>query len=228
MYPVGAEGNEELGFTFKGLVLAATWRDVRDRAIFREDLRARLSDYVLSVPSLTARGADIRQLAEECVAELQAAFRHNRDELLKNTGKMNIDRTRLEKEAEAIASFRLTDDDLETVEQTEWHRRGELRGLVQTIRRAIRSGASLEECLAPEVVEERSTDVALAAFEWLMENEFPEGITLVKAFGGFEGDARRRLAALLKSSPERFAAVARRLQRDPSKLKEDLRELTRG
>jgi hypothetical protein len=102
------------------------------------------------------------------------------------------------------------------------------RGLVQTIRRAIRSGASLEECLAPEVVEERSTDVALAAFEWLMENEFPEGITLVKAFGGFEGDARRRLAALLKSSPERFAAVARRLQRDPSKLKEDLRELTRG
>jgi MoxR-like ATPase len=51
-YRLGGEGNNDFGFSFRGLVVLATWRQLGDQ-VLRPDLRQRLLQNRIQVPSLS-------------------------------------------------------------------------------------------------------------------------------------------------------------------------------
>jgi len=71
-YRVGGEGRDEYSFTYLGLTIAATWRPL-DR--IRPDLRARLSDHVIVVPSLSERRDEIDAIVDGLLAETKGAHK---------------------------------------------------------------------------------------------------------------------------------------------------------
>ena len=50
---VGAEGNAEFSFVFRGLVVLATWRDIDGESELRDDFRQRICQHRVRVPGLS-------------------------------------------------------------------------------------------------------------------------------------------------------------------------------
>lgn len=158
VYRVGGEGREEYGFEFQGLTLAATWRDPNET--IRADLRARLSDHVLQVPSLVERVDEFPSLCRTILDEIKSEHERWLNQTL-GTGEaavelaqgaraeapvVGIDRTRLEARGKSVAAVRATPALVDSLRRVDWVRHGELRGLTQVLRR-IALGATVDEAV---------------------------------------------------------------------------------
>src|SRR5207302_6570874 len=67
-YRLGGEGNSDFGFTFRGVVVLATWRLLDDH-VLRPDLRQRLLQNHIQVPSLSQYAPETRRLFLASVVE---------------------------------------------------------------------------------------------------------------------------------------------------------------
>ena len=59
VFRTGGEGNTEFQFSYAGVIVSATWRDLSDSGRIRPDLLSRISDYVIDIPGLDERLDDL-------------------------------------------------------------------------------------------------------------------------------------------------------------------------
>lgn len=165
VYRVGSEGSG--GYRFLGLTLGATWRDVSDDSVLRSDLRDRLSDHVIRVPSLSERSADLELIIRSILEDLKSQVVEWGDQLRKAPVD-GIDRPRVDGLKERVRHFELTSADLELLVRHDWARCGELRGLVQVLKRALVGVADLRTALASTIATSSAKRSAADSFFELM------------------------------------------------------------
>lgn len=222
VYPVGKEGNDDYGYVFSGLALAATWRNFDD---LRPDLVARLSDHVIRLVPLSERLDDLPELIEVIVAETRRSF-SDRIGRLRGVDSKKIDFERFQTEA---PEFRLKGADLDLLRRIDWNRHGDLRGLTQIVRTSISRGIPIKDAVAahetPERREGTNRELALSLLERIAAG--PSGTPLSRHVHDFELSTRKELAALLRGDTRLLSELAQTLGCDTATLKRQLGDLAR-
>jgi DNA-binding NtrC family response regulator len=225
MYPVGLTGRESAVYRFEGLTIAATWKGLDN---IRPDLVARLSDHRLEIPSLTDRREDIPELASLVLAELRRAPRETVERILEVPNE-SVDKERLKATLNA-GEFRLTRNDIRVLQRAPWQDLGELRGMTQVIRRAMRGDITMRVALerhARAMAQQTPPSHPDPLYSRVLESRIAEGDTLTSAVGRVEGDMRAELVQTLKADRAKLERVARHLGRDPVEVRRRLSELPR-
>jgi DNA-binding NtrC family response regulator len=222
--PVGAEGDEEQSYSFRGLTLAATWKDPRQ---LRPDLRARLADHVIRVPALSERIEDLPIIAEVVLAELQREADEDLKRILKAEVE-GVDRERLA--AQNPMHFKLTQEDFTILKSADWAAHDDLRGLEQVISRACRDKCSIGEALVrhhPVLTEPTDRADNASALLTKLFGMTPSGAGLSGFVGQAEQAIRSQLTELLRQDQGLLHRLAAHLGVEPSELKRQLGDLPR-
>ena len=152
-YRLGGEGNNDFGFSFRGLVVLATWRQLGDQ-VLRPDLRQRLLQNRIQVPSLSEYSPetrrlflagvadDLRQVATEELEHLNDCEPENES----LAGPSPDWRSTLEK----ATRFKLAPEVVEHLVSTNWQRLGEFRGMRAVLRRMMNGMSAQDAILATE------------------------------------------------------------------------------
>lgn len=226
VYRVGEEGVSERGFTYEGLTIAATWKDL-DTGTVRKDLMSRLSDHVIEVPSLSDREEDLEEIASLMVQEIRRTREERFKKLVKRAGPL-INTAELRDQADI--EFDVTPDALDSLQQLDWSRYGELRGLNQILNRAVSAGVSVSEAIERQTPlpqedqrEERPED---GLYDVALRID-PAGQSVVGHIREAERKVRERLAKKLRRNPTELQKLAAHLDEDPVQLRSRLSDLTR-
>ena len=143
-YRVGTEGNKDYGFTFRGLVALATWRDIDGECEIRPDLRQRISQHRIRAPGLSEFPAEVRLQFIHSAAE--TVKREIRDELAHveslitggDTGDVpSVLAPDWVAHAQRGINSVLSPKTLQQLVDADWSGLGQLRGLRSAIRRIL-------------------------------------------------------------------------------------------
>lgn len=220
VYPVGAEGDEARGFVFDGLTIAATWRS---RTALRDDLRARLSEHVIEMPSLEARAEDMSVIARSLIAEGE----RRRERIIQQLSRLpGIDETRISKYRVHV---KLSEADIKLLREVPWSRLGELRGLGQVLNRVMRGDVSVKESVerhfaASGPADEAQQDTQL--FEAIMALPSPPP-SLASAVKLVEIQTRRQMVIDIRRDDFRIHQLANHLHLGTAEVKKRLSDLPR-
>jgi transcriptional regulator with PAS, ATPase and Fis domain len=153
--PLGSTDPNE-AFVFDGLVIGASWQD--PSVTLRADLLDRLSDYTLKIPSLTERLDDLPLIVDSIVASLKHDHHRRLIQLRGEDAASDSSTNKLPQDASGIVdlasltkhcqNYVIGDDDIDQLAGVDWSRCGELRGLRQTINRAMTSGRPMAQVIA--------------------------------------------------------------------------------
>lgn len=143
-YRVGTEGNKDYGFTFRGMVALATWRDIDCECGIRPDLRQRISQHRLRAPGLSEFPAEVRLQFIRSASE--TVKREIRDELAHvesliaggDTGDVpSVLAPDWVAHAQRGINSVLSPKTLQHLVEADWSGLGQLRGLRSAIRRIL-------------------------------------------------------------------------------------------
>jgi hypothetical protein len=225
MYPVGLTGVESAVYKFEGLTIAATWKTLDN---VRPDLVARLSDHRLEVPSLADRREDIPGIAALVLAELRRQPRETVERIL-TVPNESVDKERLKSSLDA-GSFRLTSNDIRVLQRAAWQDLGELRGMTQVIRRAMRGDITVRVALerhARAMAQRKPPSHPDPLYARVLDSPAADDDTLISAVGRVERDMRAEMLQTLKTDPAKLERIASHLGRDPVEIRRRLSELPR-
>lgn len=153
-FRVGTEGHSRFGFVFRGLVALATWRDIDGRCELREDLRQRILQHRIRVPSLSEYPGDVR--LQIVVSAAEVVKKEIRDELAHLDGLVangaNDDATPVLDadwlvQANRAVNAKLAKAIMSKLADVNWSAYGQLRGLRATLKRVL-SGGDVDAALA--------------------------------------------------------------------------------
>lgn len=227
-WPVGAEGQDDEKLVFDGLTIAATWRRVSDEQLLRPDLRARLSDHVLELPSLTERRADLPTIAETIVGEIRDQYDEWHRRILGRpiTG---LAKDRLAADLKRIQDLRLTDDEVDHLARLDWSRLGEMRALTQVLRRRVIHDEPIQSIAVDDVIRMSADVIAREIYEHILAQPRPTSpTTIVALVGDREQAVRTALADLLQADGTMMTAIAEHLGIDARTASKQAFELRRG
>ena len=227
VFRVGGEGHEEWSFSYRGVTIAATWRHVVDPAVMRPDLFSRLSDHVIDIPSLDARGDDIREIAPLVMEDI----RRGREEEIKRLAVFPmVDKARL---GGTRGKTTLSEEDLAILTKHRWASCGELRCLRQTLQRVFDEGISVPEALAsyhpPIQNHPRATPTheQLARDILRLIDNNGSGAGFTERVKEVERVIRTSIRDVLNTDAQELARVASHLALPASTLKGQLADLAR-
>lgn len=135
---VHGEGDSDYEFTFRGIIVLATWRDLDSESRLRPDLHQRIMANRLLMPSLSeypvdARTRLIQSIAErllrgrqDLLAELEQLLPTNSDEVI------NASYRRALGSRQTLASEQVV-----ALANCDWGRLGEFRGLLAAVQRVV-------------------------------------------------------------------------------------------
>ena len=236
VHRVGGEVTSE-GFSFRGLTLCATWRDPHarrpdDTEYIRPDILSRLNEHEIRIPSLNDRPEDIADIVSLQLVDLDRRLNERADALARlRYEKAGIDVSRLD----GIRTNRVTvsEADILLLQQRNWARSGELRGLRQILERALLGNIPLAAALErqpfitsspPE--RQDGPSVAAAVLDIVLKGSSPRP-TLSGRFNDAESELRRQVQRLLLNDAEELARCARSLGCDLKTLRKQVSELIR-
>jgi DNA-binding NtrC family response regulator len=229
----GGEGNKEFQFSYSGITISATWRDLSDSGRMRPDLLSRISDHVIHIPSLDERIDDLPDIVPSVIEELNRCRKDEIQRLRSVLDKdQSIDKSRLDSIQNNI--FVVTDADLQLLMKCPWSKKGELRGLRQILQRVVDNAVPLSEAI------EQQQSTCQQMHEASDVNQMADGmISLLKAEstgeGGLSkrvGEVERRIRSRMKEQllgdEGELAALAKALGMDLRQLKEHVYDLGRN
>lgn len=225
VYRVGAEGSEEYGYTFSGIAIAATWRNL-ERLNFRPDLLSRIAGTVITVPDLSDRGEDI----DDVLSGLQASFLKAISE--KTTKLMRLDARVVDRGAVdliANAPYALSDSDRRALRNVDWAKFGNLRALRRATEQVLLGRPVQEAIGALEPMsqsEQPDGDVAEQMLNELLNRRAVDG-GLVAQVKEIEFTRRVALQELLRSKESAVLRLAAKTGISERHLKEQMHQLTR-
>jgi hypothetical protein len=234
VYRVGEEGHGG-PFRFKGLTLAATWRDLSADGGFRRDLWQRLARHVLRVPSLAERREEFPEVVASVVEQLRAALLQQLAGLAEHC---HADVAGITAYASRVREWALAPGDHERLGVTDWAARGELRGLGDVVGRAMSEGKQVAcvleraplqgtSCLPPPLPPPEPPGRRLLEQLLALPPEQLRGRSLKAVLRSVERAARWDLKTLLQAAPGSSADLAAHLGHDVEGLRAQVRELGR-
>jgi DNA-binding NtrC family response regulator len=223
VFRVGGEGNRNYGYTFDGVTVTATWQD--PRAVLRQDLLSRLSDYEVTIPSLEERVGDIPIFVTTVADEIARALTEEVSRLSHVTG---VDRRKLQSSARKLT---IGEDDIKRLQKHPWSRSGELRGLRQVLQRVAR-GMAVQESL--DLQQSRAAAPGSPDLDDVIDGIISLLAPLEGATGGLPELVREqyraikvRMAERLRENPAELQHVARKIGLDPERVRAQLSDLAR-
>jgi transcriptional regulator of aromatic amino acid metabolism len=227
VFRVGGEGNQEYGYSFNGVVLAATWKNPFDGSL-RPDLVSRLSDYVIRIPGLNERGAEFEEIVNVTVADIRA--RHLAQlERLEQVRTDVVSRPKIEQKRGMTLA--LDRKDISLLRRQDWGKRGDMRGLRQLLERCFHDRLGVEEALARsasfELVRLGQAGGLAASFVDELCGGDDGPIDLTEEVRRIERQTRSEVAERLKSDPVLLTKLAVRAGLSETSLRQKLGDLVR-
>lgn len=211
-------GVESKDLTFKGVTIAATWKDPSET--LRPDLISRLTDRIIEVPGISERGDDITSFIDDIQLDLIQRYHSQIDELSREPG---VDRFWMER---ARTISKLPTSVVDRLASVPWELHGNLRGLTLAIKRLLFTGEKLETVLTDLQTIERNVDDASLVARLLRRP--PDGTGLANHVRELERQDRTRLRETLKRDSGVRNHVFRHLGLDPKKMAHQFQQLDRS
>src|SRR5579863_3672717 len=213
---VGAESKD---ITFRGVTIAASWKDINGR--LRPDLVSRLSDRVIVVPGLAERGNDILSLIDGLQTDLIARYRAHVNELARDVA---VDRFWVEKAdnlkpigAEAVCKLA----------GVPWGSFGNMRGLTNALRQLLFTGKSLDQVIPTLETVEPDNDEDESLLDRLFQRK-ADGSGLANHVSELERKERAKLREMLMNEDSTRTRLFTHLGLDPQKVRYQVQQLSRS
>jgi DNA-binding NtrC family response regulator len=213
---VGAESKD---ITFRGVTIAASWKDINGR--LRPDLVSRLSDRVIVVPGLAERGNDILSLIDGLQTDLIARYRAHVNELARDVA---VDRFWVEKAdnlkpvgAEAVCKLA----------SIPWGSFGNMRGLTNALRQLLFTGKSLDQVIPTLETVEPDNDEDESLLDRLFQRK-ADGSGLANHVSELEREERAKLREMLMDEDSTRTRLFTHLGLDPQKVRYQVQQLSRS
>lgn len=224
VFRVGGEGNPKWQFNFRGTTVSATWKNAGDSSLLRPDLKARISDYIIRMPSLDERPEDLPEIVNFAIAESRYRIDVEVARVLA-LETVDVDQAVVQSLANRQRS-QLRDSDIKRLAVQSWGDKGELRGLRQVIQRLL-DGMCLDEALALQAMEAAvPLDQAISAIATetlqVICDSGPPSSTYTEMMGKIEQEVRVKAREMLLAKPDQLSRLAKRLRISPSEFKEEL------
>ncbi len=224
VFRVGGEGNPDCGYSYKGSVIAATWRDVSDGSL-RQDLLSRFSGYVLRLPGLNARRDDLGEIAVSVVDDIKTTHLKRLAEL-----KQYDFLSRAKIEAEETKTVTLDAAAIKALQKEDWDKRGDLRGLRQVLERSFYDSIPVGEALSLTLtlnpgIDGRSSNAVKAIIDEILND--PEQTPIIDVIRRRDKLLREGVAQVLKADSMLLSRVAEKLGCDVSEVRKQLNNLSR-
>jgi len=226
VFRLGGEGDPRYGYSYRGVTIAATWKDPFDGSI-RQDLLSRLATYVIRIPSLNDRRDEFESIVSEIVIDINDRHSEYISELERENPNV-VSRVKIEQEKKH--TLNVDHADIDFLKAQDWSKRGDLRGLRQILERCFYEDITVPEASESHVVLEhtnsiRDVDIARGVIEEICRCERPT--TLTREVNRVEGQLRILLASRLKNDPGLRRQVAESLDVSDQELRRQLNGLTR-
>jgi len=224
-YRVGGEGNPEYEVEFNGVVIAASWKNPLGRWV-RQDLLSRVSASVINVPSLSERRSDLPDLISSIESSIRAKLKEKTAQITRSDP--GVDKKFYDQLVESCDKLQAKDRDL--LLDVDWSLYGELRGLTNTMQRLLIGRLKFEDSLPARATAELRAggelDEVEALTRWLLART-ADRRGLAAHIGEFETLRRAEFCERLQNSPNLLRLMAKRLEMDEPKFREQLRQLAR-
>ena len=227
VFRLGGEGNPDCGYSYNGLIIGATWKNAFD-GFLREDLLSRLEGYVISLPGLNDRKDEFEEIVGAIAEDITQRHGMHVDKLERESP-LHVSRARLKQERKR--ELKLDRGAVEFLRAQDWSKRGDLRGLRNTLERSFYEGIPVTEVAAAtratQLPAPQSTvDVARAVINEICRGEGPS--TLAQEMKGVERRIREQVASLLQSDAELRRRTTVSLGVHERDLRKQLNDLTRN
>lgn len=233
VFRTGGEGNREFQFSYSGVTVSATWRDLSDSARMRPDLLSRISDHVISIPGLDERIDDLPYIVPSVIEELDRCRKEEIQRLRNVVDRdQSVDKSRLDSVQDR--SIRLSEADLKLLMKCPWSKKGELRGLRQILQRVVENGVPLsvaidqQQNMSQRANDGNSLDRIADEMILLLKSDPPRHGGLSKQMGEVERKVRLRMKERLLADERELASLAQALGIDLSQLKNHIYDLGRN
>jgi len=210
-------GVESKDLTFRGITIAASWRDIGEA--LRPDLISRITDRVIMVPGLAERGEDVLSIIDRTQTDLISQYRGYVRELARNAA---VDRTWV------LYADALKPLDSSTVKQlatVEWNSFGNMRGLTLALRQILFGGKELKHALQDleRLREAKDQDTLIDQ----LFRRAADGTGLANHVREIERQKRSKLREILMNDPHSAKRLLKHLGLDPSKVSHQVQQLGR-
>ena len=223
-YRLGHEGLKEREQRFRGVTICASWKDLDSRS-FRTDLLSRIASTTIPVPTATERRQDLPLIVD-------GITRGTKDWLAERLKEMEVAEPDLDKAY--IDSLRRTarsfsQAEVQRLQEVDWSRFGELRGLTQVVRKVIVGARDLETALAelPDLRAQSGVERDNAADLLEALSRTTTSPTLGGRMRDVELLRRRALKGKVLSDPSAAAHLAHSLDTDAATVRKQARQLDR-
>ncbi|URD59897.1 sigma 54-interacting transcriptional regulator [Sphingomonas sp. KRR8] len=205
VYRVGAEGDPERAVEFDGTVISATWKSL-DPPGFRPDLLARIAGMTVTLPGLSERMEDIREIIVTVADGVMDDVRRRVEDASR------IEPDRVDRDYWSRWSGALETIDERTtakLSEVDWARHGHMRGLTGAIREIVvfrEDVATVVERL-PTIGEVRPAGDGLDLFDRLIRRA-PDGRGVASHLRALALEDQRSLRSLLEDPGRRRRLAA--------------------
>lgn len=225
VFRVGGEGNSAYGYSFNGVVIGATWKDIFDGSL-RPDLVSRMANYVIQIPGLNERKGEFEKIVFEIIEDIRIRHLEYLERLIRLRTDV-VSRAKLNEKREE--QLHLTKADIELLRRQDWAKRGDLRGLRQVLERCfhdqVPASVAIEQSASFEAAASLPKSPAHLLIEELCSGN--QQIDLTEEVRRIEKQTRSRLVEMVNGDPVRLSQLSRRTGLNETSLKRKLADLIR-
>jgi DNA-binding NtrC family response regulator len=223
VYRVGAEGDPDHAVEFDGTVISATWKAL-DAPGFRPDLLARIAGTTVTLPGLSERVDDLREIILAVARNVMAVIRTR----VEDAGRIEPDR--VDKDYWLGWSQNLDgldDDAVAMLAEVDWARHGHMRGLTDAIREIVVFREDVAKVVdhLPTIGEAVSRGDGLDLYDRLIRRT-PDGRGVASHLRALALEDQRSLRVLLED-PSRRRRLATSLGISEARIRTQVLELGR-
>jgi hypothetical protein len=231
VYRVRGEGDEDWGFTFAGLVVLATWKDVDGNRALRPDLVQRIGQFRIELPSLSDYPVESR---EKIIDTVVAGFQRRSQEELERIDQLGADtvvNSAWKQSLDQSKSKSLLPTQRALLAALDWETHDQFRGLVRSLRLYF-AGVPFDEIVestqrAGNTDHDRhdpnDEDDLDRLFRYLDAN-----VTVSRGWLNDRNEWGRRVLDALKQKHPRIEAYIRRSGRNRRAIDRDVRNALRA
>lgn len=227
VFRTGGEGNIDYQYKFTGAAIAATWKNIFD-GLIRPDLLSRLSNYVIELPSLNDRKAELEEIVSFVIQDMQSQHKKELDRLFSISSDY-ISRPKINELKKR--QFSIEKRDINALQRIDWTKLGDLRGLRQILERCFYGGISVIEALGQQTSYDNKqisslSNVAETIIDLLLQSDGIESVS--EAIRDVERDVRKEFSYKIKADHSVLIKVAKKFNISENTLKRKLDDLTRN
>ncbi len=220
-YRIGGEGNTDHELQFKGVTIAASWKDLP--SLLRPDLLSRVAAYVIDVPGIDDRREDFDVLFEEVQRSVIGTIRRAIEEAVRV--EPLVDRPYWRARLDAIQP--VSPEARRQLAEVDWARHGNLRGLSGALEQIISNGAPVERVVAELPLLVSGAPAQHAGLLARLFERRPDGQGLAGHIRVLEVEQRRELRDRLMGDERVLRAVGQHLAIPERQLLNQVHQLDR-